>query len=182
MLPDGHCRVLGSEFENNTLERLLSQPVPRTRLWREKIGVLAGCVGIIFLMSLAVFYLFTNLSLIALLDFFHLARFNGLAVLLNFFIPAACAYLSSITAGTLMALYLKKTHTAFWASLTATALILVVWQFLLSIILSILGMKVLLYGEKAQEYGKAIQIGIPLFLWCIISYLLARRRFMTLEV
>jgi len=169
----------GSEFENNTLERLLSQPVPRIALWREKMGVLAGSVGVIFLLSMAVFYLYANP---AILDFFHRARFNGLAVLLNFFIPAACAYLSSLCAGTLMALYLKKTHTAFWASLTSTALILVIWQFLLSICLSILGMKMLLYGEKAQEYGIAIQAGLPLFLWCIVSYSLARRKFMRMEV
>jgi ABC-type transport system involved in multi-copper enzyme maturation permease subunit len=174
---------LGSEFENNTMERLLSQPLSRKQLWHEKMGVLFICIEAAVFAYIAGFFLLENKISISLKDFFFRARVIGPVYLcLNYYLPIQFAFLSSVCAGTLMALYLKKTHTAFWASITATALILVIWQFLLSICLSILGIKSLLYGEKAQEYGNAIQLGLPLFLWCIVSYFLARRKFMRMEV
>lgn len=174
---------LGSEFENNTMERLLSQPISRQQLWHGKMGVLFICIEAAVFAYIAGFFLMENKISIPLKDFFFRARVIGPVYLcLNYYLPIQFAFLSSVCAGTLMALYLKKTHTAFWASITATALILVIWQFLLSICLSILGIKSLLYGEKAQEYGNAIQLGLPLFLWCIVSYFLARRKFMRMEV
>lgn len=45
--------VFGREFADSTMERLLSQPVPRSRIWAEKTATLAGMIAIVLLADLA---------------------------------------------------------------------------------------------------------------------------------
>ncbi len=47
--------LFGGEFTEKTMERLLSNPVPRARIWREKLGLMTAllCIGLI--VNLAVY-------------------------------------------------------------------------------------------------------------------------------
>lgn len=42
------ARLFGAEFDHGTFERLLSQPISRVRIWREKLGVLALVTALAF--------------------------------------------------------------------------------------------------------------------------------------
>ncbi|MBN1901870.1 hypothetical protein JW926_11160, partial [Candidatus Sumerlaeota bacterium] len=85
-------------------------------------------------------------------------------------------------AGIFMSLYIRKTHTAFWGALTSTAFIMILWQFMIKIGFSIFGMGAILYGDGFQIYGYIINMALPLLLWGVLAYILARRRFLSLEV
>ena len=63
LLPAADCAVLfrfsfGNEFQHRTLALLLSQPIPRARIWWEKMLVLAGglMIALAALLGCLVFY------------------------------------------------------------------------------------------------------------------------------
>lgn len=173
-------QAFGTEFTLGTMERLLSQPVGRERIWREKMLVLGLLVFSSFIVMCIAFLLLQYKIFSEPLpppwmridpDFASFFRSNldkwfALAVVFGL------AYLSAVCGGPLMSLYLRQSHTAFWASIIIPVII------------------VLLFHEMIPSnfvnqniFNFLFEIVFnPLSLWCIISYILARRKFMRLEV
>jgi len=166
--------VFGVEFECGTMERLLSQPIERKRVWREKMGILAFAIFIPFLLLSVFCMIFLRNELIEYCGRrLHWPLETYEAGFLFFFIMS---YGSAFCAGPFMALTIRKTHTAFWAAVTSTAFIVVVWLFFVSMIPEPAS------GGKFSLYSLIIPAWIPLLIWNVTTYLLARRKFMQLEV
>lgn len=177
--------IFGQEFENITMEKLLAQPMSRVRIWREKILVLGLCAGGAALVNIInpEYYFPRELRGIFLPNLEKYAYMNESGdILLNFIIPIGLGNLGLMCAGLLMALYIRKTHTAFWGALTSTLFIMILWQFMLSLGFSVFGMSSIIYSEGFRTYDKTINISFPLFLWCAVAYIMGRRKFLILEV
>jgi len=165
------CAVFGNEFEYNTMERYLCQPLKRIRLWREKMAVLGFCVTIPFILHLFVY-----------INIFLLYR-DWLFILKHIFLHGLL-YLVALSVAPLATLYLKKPHTAFWATLASTGVFVIVFsEILLSVLILLLKKS---WGDFIQKffisYEDLLYIGMPLLLWCLVCYFLARHNFIRLEI
>lgn len=174
--------AFGSEFGFSTMARLLSQPVSRTRLWREKMGVL----GLVLLTILA-----ADVPLFAF--YHHVKTVSGAPVvtgpvgrLLDSGLGLGI-FVGLVALGTapLMALYLRQTHTAFWASLVTPVLLAILAAFLdITFIQPLAKVGVFDRVNNALfptlgDYGLPLSFCLP---YATLTYFLARRRFLNLEV
>jgi len=94
------ARLFGAEFDHGTLARLLSQPISRGRIWREKMGALA--------LVLAVSFLALQLARRLFLD-------SGPST----FDLMVC--LAALSGGPLVSLYLRESFLALWGSMSLPA-------------------------------------------------------------
>lgn len=177
--------IFGQEFEHSTMEKLLSYPLSRIRIWREKMLVLGFCTaGAALVNSINPEYYFPGTThgnfLPNLQDLSYINERQN--IFLNFIIPIGLGYLALLCSGIFMSLYIRKTHTAFWGALTSTLFIMILWQIVIPLGFSLLGISSMLYNEVYQTFDKNTNISLPLFLWSIAAYLLARKKFMKLEV
>jgi hypothetical protein len=177
--------IFGQEFEYGMMEKLLTQPTSRVRIWREKLLVLVLCAGSGFLVNL----INPEYCLPGLIRGFFFLNLDTVAyrnkernIFLKAIIHIGPAYLAIMCAGSCAALYIRKTHTAFWGSLTSTLFIMILWQFMISLGFSLFGMSSILYSTRFQTYDNTIYITLPMFLWGMVIYILARKKFMKLEV
>jgi ABC-type transport system involved in multi-copper enzyme maturation permease subunit len=143
------ARVFGAEFDRGTLERLLSQPISRRRIWREKLGSLALVISVAFLaLQLARrLYLGSGPSAVDLVV--CLAAFSG---------------------GPLASLYLRESFLALWGSMSLPAVPIWGW----------LGLVYLIRGDF--HVGFFWVHVAPMIPYVAIAYVVARRRFLTLEL
>ena len=190
--------VFGREFGDKTMERLLSLPGGRRRLWGEKMLALMLCVGSCLFVFAVVFLYLLNLeeflrSLQRILMLFgmnwneskeftlHAYQFRQ-PTLLGLLGLVGCLYFSAVFTGPLMALYLRSTLTAFWASIVTIGMILVVWPFLgMPVYLFFIGLEPI-YLNEIRPHLLYYLYGFPLGVWCVVSYFLARRKLILLEV
>ncbi len=148
-------RPFGGEFDRGTLARLLSQPIPRQRIWREKI--LAATVAVL---------LGYGVMLPIRLE-------DAVAVVLGgapgqpSFLPLWLILLVAIATGPTMSLVLRDSLRSFWAALALPAVVFlaatVVWSLLLG-------------GPELPAVGAVL---LP---YCIVMTAWGYRRFLTLEV
>ncbi len=162
--------TFGFEFGEKTIERLLSNPIPRRNIWREKISVLLG-IGLLCIIADHIYFLW-------------LASFSsGLLRRYDEFAVGMGILAIGLTTPTLIVLYSRQTHTAFWAGI------------LLPLAVFILG--AIAYEQIILRYGPAF---IPAFfkslgpkrdqmvfwvlapLWCVLCLFLSHRKFLKLEV
>jgi ABC-type transport system involved in multi-copper enzyme maturation permease subunit len=104
------ARLFGAEFDHGTLERLLSQPISRRRIWREKLCALA------VVLALAFFAL-------------QLARRLFLGSGPSAFDLVVC--LAAFSGGPLVSLYLRESFLALWGSMSLPAVPIWGWLYLI---------------------------------------------------
>ena len=112
----------GGEFAHHTMARLLAQPVPRSRIWVEKsvahllivVFALVGNlhIGLKAIQGVEIWDAAFARTPIPIEDFI-----DGLTQ--PWFVFTTCGALLSLASGPFLALTLRQTHTAFWASLVA---------------------------------------------------------------
>jgi len=95
--------VFGSEFGNGTMERLLSEPISRNRVWNEKTLFLAVITGIVPLAA-------------GLIIPFEDPFSNTYPFVSSL---ALTIFLISLGFGPLLSLVFRQTHLAFWGLLVA---------------------------------------------------------------
>jgi len=178
--------LFGAEFSCGAMERLLAQPAPRGRIWVEKMAVLLSMVGAILLADLIVYLPLFQKAVAGA----NTARIEtGTRLLFHTFASQLhtawditwIGALLAVGFGPLMALWLRQTHTAFWAAIVTP------------VALAIVG--IMVDGFVVQHLiGFCISDRIPelvgdtnaLFLvfgsWSVIAAWLSWRRFRKLEV
>lgn len=174
--------VFGAEFGLSTMARLLSQPLSRGKLWREKMGVLALALFLILLADTPLFACFFHDHRLAS----DLSHQSLLRQLLDSGLGGMLAVvLVAFGTAPLMALYLRQTHTAFWAALVTPVFLGIVALFLdLTFVRPVAG-KGSLDALNRVLWPVLGDFGLPLFLslpYAALTYTLARKRFLNLEV
>ena len=170
----------GMEFDHGTWQRLLSLPIRRAQIWREKIGLLASMAAVVYAVDAAYF-----------ISIFPAPAQNtpafsapiGFMYLLSVFL-----YFSILTLffGPCTSLYSRHSHIAFWRSMLyslGTLCALFFLMFLLSVsefaqraVRSILNF---FFTQAEAEIFVLMLYTVP---WCALAYVLAWRRFKHMEV
>ena len=170
----------GMEFDHGTWQRLLSFPIGRVRIWREKIGLLASMALVVYAVD-AAYFISVFPTPVKYASWF--SNPNGFILILTVFL-----YFSILTLfmGPCTSLYSRQSHVAFWRSLlyTMSTLCALVFPALL-----------LSKSERAQRVLTSIlnyfftQAEAEIFIltlnmipWCVLVYVLAWRRFKHMEV
>lgn len=157
-----------SEFANNTMARLLAQPVKRTEIWKRKILLIATSLSVLALLQLLSLWL---------LDRSSVATGHPSPVLHQILL---ISIVSAFFSGPLMALSLRQGLTSLLASMITP------FAFLLFGALFSVGWGAL-FGFRPAEEGPTIW-HVPVMWWilgavcCIFAHLAARRAFLRLEV
>jgi ABC-type transport system involved in multi-copper enzyme maturation permease subunit len=107
------ARLFGAEFDHGTLERLLSQPIARERIWREKLLALTIVLAGAFLAL-------------------QLARWLFLGLGPSAYDLVVC--LAALSGGTLVSLYLRQSFLALWGAMSLPAV--PIWGFLFLVYLA----------------------------------------------
>lgn len=157
---------VSSEWGYGTMPRLLAQPVPRELLWWHK-----------FLASLVPLFLVLLMSPVA---YFTAAVQNG--AILEIATPLLLTGIANAAlTGPFMAVYLRQTLTAVLATMIMPFVIITVVGMFAIILQSATGIHVL--SEVAQHWGDSTMlIFVTGAIWGIAAVLLARHRFLRLEV
>jgi len=163
--------------------RLLSEPISRKRIWREKTGVLSAVLLSVLIAERIVVEFAANI------------RYAGYQSNLVYIGYTSVIAMWMLCVGPYLALHSRKGQTTFWAALVSIAILGPSTVFLVAVILDyspepsgILSRLLLALRptERAHSYpvfATFCKYGIlPLFPWCILGWLLARRRFFLLEV
>jgi len=156
----------GSEFDEGTLQPLLSQPAPRALIWVEK-----------------------NIALFVLMATCHLVLCVGLWLLRDHLGDYSSTISAYVTLGLLIlvyagiggpfcSLFLKQTHLAVWISMVAPFLLIVVPHFLNFLSENLTGID-FLSDLQRHRLALAFVLTIP---WYFFAYLLTRYKFLNLEV
>jgi ABC-type transport system involved in multi-copper enzyme maturation permease subunit len=165
--------IFGREFDLGTMERLLSQPISRKKLWLHRIKILVYTVLIPPLIGFTIILPFHVLHLAN-----YLYRHSLNEFLLNYALTFTLLLFSGLSSGILMSLYIRNTNTAFWASIASTGSAAILWVIIGPFTLNLICGRDIMYGK----YTLFFMAGIPLFLWSITAFFLARRKFMRIEV
>ncbi len=168
--------LFGAEFSDSTMERLLSQPVPRERIWKEKIFSLVAV-----LIPCMFFNLGDSVSRYLRLGPYRWGNFMTIMDALGSFFLALTAASIAISTAPMLALYTRKTHTAFFGSLVLPLAGLLLVLMLSQIIASMLPRAP---GQASINESRLSLIVFFVFasVWCSSTYWLARRRFLKLEI
>jgi len=164
--------LFGQEYDYGTIGSLLAQPVSRKRIWNEKMLFLLGYLFILFLLvQIGVYQIQRYLGQTRETLFFANRVVTNSTVLILFLAWAS---------GPLFALLLKETHTAFWATLMVVPTLSLILSFYIGLA-DFSGVKI--RHESGERFsGLVFLAGFPVVVWCWFAYLLARRRFLTLEL
>jgi hypothetical protein len=175
----------GNEFNHKTVERMLSFPLYRMTIWRDKFLTLFTVLTIICIMKWVNHYL-VYLEALEIRDFYLLDH-EPIPVLY-------CGYISGIILslffGPLFSIYFKKSLIAFWASALG-----VFSFYILFIPIAETIDKSSYYKEICNSFvqypivqpiyhtiGDGLAILIYLIPWCILAFWLSRRMWKKLEV
>lgn len=167
------------EFSFLTMDRLLSQPVSRYRLWCEKAAALLIMV-LLVLAANASLCLFVK----HLLTRIHSTMRNLHLVEVGLIIPL-CAAALAMASGPLMALLIRQTRTAFLASLVLPVLILTIFSYFdYTVIQAIFGKAFsdwanAYFYRSLGEFNLMILFTIP---WFLVVFPLGWLKFKRLEV
>ncbi|MGI8905433.1 MAG: ABC transporter permease [Candidatus Sumerlaeaceae bacterium] len=157
-----------SEFANNTMARLLAQPVRRAAIWNRKILLVGAC-----LLALALMELFAVLA-------FHLWPNNLHEPTAALYKAMLIMLVSAFFSGPLMALLLRQGLTALLASMIMPFGVL-----LLGALIGELWYQYF-HMNPAEEGTPILKIPLMWWIlggaWCAFAHLYARRRFLKLEV
>jgi hypothetical protein len=160
--------VFGSEVEQTTLASLLVQPVARRRVWHEKTLALAGVTAILLLLHVGCVLVASHLRLGPLPE-------SPLGKLHEFSLHAeTLGALLSFGGGLLMSLTLRNQLAAALATLAAPCL---VWGLLYQVYIKL--------GDWVGSYQLPRThdpVVLLVVLWAAITYALAYRRWIRLEV
>jgi len=172
--------LFGAEFKHQTMARLLAQPVSRRRIWSEKSLAYLLIVSVVFVCEWFIYgkTLFRTGRLYQAWD-------PMISWILCFLSVAALA----LASGTLTSLFLRQTHTAFWAALVLPVLVFLVLTAGDALILN------LVFGFSLSDWilnwfyfrSGLTSIDLCLFdmgavLWFALVYPLAWLKFKKLEV
>jgi ABC-type transport system involved in multi-copper enzyme maturation permease subunit len=153
------ARVFGAEFDQRTIERLLSQPIARGRIWREKILALALMTVLAFSALQLARSFFLGGSLHYALD--DLDSSSGVDLWM-------C--LAAFTGGPLVSLYVRQSFLALWGALSLPGIAIWGWLFLV-------------YLALGHFHVGFFWVHIPpMILYVPIAYVAGRRLFLNLEV
>lgn len=178
--------LFGAEFRHQTMARLLAQPVSRSRIWWEKT---LSFFLIIFMVLVSQCIAFSVLWRIATAFGFHaeFSRFRATASLYLLVGGWFCAV--ALASGVLMSLWLRQTHTAFWAALVLPpAAFLVCYSVDLFLLAPLLHVSPLgwIVSKTPALFGKYSEDTTVFFmviaLWSCVAYPLAWLKFKKLEV
>jgi hypothetical protein len=198
--------LFGPEFGMGTMERLLSQPVPRRQIWLEKMRLLLWLFAAVLLVD----FLTQWWACVEGRPFvagprpdpwrveIDLGMING--ALARGFVLAGMGAAWALCVGPFMALHIRKTHTAVWATLVSpiclgAALISIVGplpgvaESIRACVFMVVwiqeGIWYFCFNIRAiPNHGlkELLSYAIWIFPWCVAGLLLARRRFLRLEV
>ena len=177
----------GIEFDHNTWERLFSLPISRRRIWWEKTLL----VTLLCIILCGVYLFYFPVGYIA--EFRNESQQMNRGDLASVYSLFFYLVLLPIFMGPSIALHCRQTHIAFWRTLIYSLGTLIVLFILLACI------EELPYFRKVREFIEWIhdsflvepfygRFGLytPLIVcavpWCILAYVLARRRFERMEV
>jgi ABC-type transport system involved in multi-copper enzyme maturation permease subunit len=153
------ARIFGAEFDERTIERLLSQPIARVRIWREKLLALALTTTL----ALAALQLARSLFLVSSLglSFDHLENSSGLDLVM-------C--LVAFTGGPLVSLYARQSFLALWGAMSLPGAAIWAWLFLV-------------YLALGHFHVGFFWVHIPpMILYIPSAYVAGRRLFLNLEL
>ncbi len=153
------ARIFGAEFDERTIERLLSQPIARVRIWREKLLALAFTTTLAF----AALQLARGLFLVSSLglSFDHLENSSGLDLVV-------C--LVAFTGGPLVSLYARQSFLAVWGAMSLPGAAIWAWLFLV-------------YLSLGHFHVGFFWVHIPpMMLYLPAGYFAGRRIFLNLEL
>lgn len=161
---------VASEFTHGTMARLLGQPVDRNRLWFQKFGTSSLALGGVLLAALvaAVVLSFINLGL----DKKTLLR-DCTVILL----PTLA---NALTTGPFMAIHLRQTLTALLATSITPFLVVFAVLAVGAIVETLTGFD--LFKPAYDVWNVPSVYILAGAAWMVISYSLAHRRFLKLEV
>lgn len=180
--------VFGQEFDSGTITQLLTQPLRRIRIWREKMFLSLGLmIGLCALLNLFVppMLFAANPWLVDSpegLD--HKVKFLVFASSLFFLIAAW-------TSGPLFALYLRQTHLAMWLAATSWVFLFLAWESLLFLLWKTIDWVFVFPSRTGDPVGTAlVSYAFLRFtsyvclwaIWCGVSFIVARKLFLRLEL
>jgi hypothetical protein len=152
------ARVFGGEFDQGTVERLLSQPIARLRIWREKLLALGLTTAVAFAALQLARHLFLGKRLDPLDD---VESSLGLDLVM-------C--LVALSGGPLVSLYCRQSFLALWGAISLPAAPMWIWLFLL-------------YLTLGHFHVGFFWVHIPpMIVYVPVAYVLARRLFLNLEL
>jgi len=153
------ARLFGAEFDRGTMEALLSQPIPRRRIWREKLLALALTITLAFAALQLARALFLESSLDYTPD--DLGSSSGVDLVM-------C--LVAFTSGPMVSLYLRQSFLALWGALSLPGVPIWTWLFLL-------------YLALGHFHVGFFSVHIPpMILYIPAAYVAGRRLFLNLEL
>jgi ABC-type transport system involved in multi-copper enzyme maturation permease subunit len=158
---------LGSEYDYGTIQLLLSQPVPRKKIWSEKITIL-------FLQMISLNIILVIVMVITRDCFHEDYSFR------DFVISSLFLFFFGMIGGLFFSLYVRQTHLAVWCSLFAPIIILFAEGYLDSAILWYTGFSIDQYLKHAVD-GPTLLI-ILFAPWYIIGYFISHRKFLKLDI
>ncbi len=165
--------IFGSEYGHQTMERLLAHPLPRLRIWREKLGILAFLMAICLLVD-AIYCVWRFSEGVYFVWIFsprfvnHKDQFEDLGYVFLY----ACL---SFSTGPRVTFHVKQTQTAFCATL-----VLPIASFVL--FLALAGLAQLWIRDLVTKITNDFVIVGFGIVWSFTAYYLGRRKFLNLEV
>lgn len=191
LLPLPAVAIFGSEYSFRTFERLVSQPISRSRLWGEKMLSLSliYLIPVLLVLGICIALRSNTLSLNG--------TFRGVGVpnypiyirevsrsLTGGFVLVLSGLFVAFGGGPLLTLYLRTTQTAYWAALVLPiGMMLLLYPFFENFL------SVFLRSITADTSNGSIllyqyRLGVLLFSlpYLLITLALARRRLLRLEV
>jgi len=109
--------LFGTEFKHQTMARLLAQPVSRRRIWSEKSLAYLLIVSVVFVCEW-----FINGKTL-----FRTGHICGdWCPMISWVLCLLSVAALALASGTLTSLFLRQTHTAFWAALVLPVLVFLV--------------------------------------------------------
>jgi ABC-type transport system involved in multi-copper enzyme maturation permease subunit len=163
--------TFGQEFNQNTFQVLLSQPMERARVWRTKITVLAVAFLSIWLVAIvslwSQFYLYDNLHVATYLKgHIHLAYDSGAVGYAVIFLTVAALAVSS--GGLWTTLLLRQTAGAFWFTLIIPLAIMIAIEIVVS------------FFPVSDQVADTVTMA-ALFVYGIAGFFYARRLFFNVQ-
>lgn len=153
------ARLFGTEFDQGTIERLLSQPIGRIRIWREKLSALALAIALAFAALQLARSLFLGSSLDLTPD--ELDSSSGVDLVM-------C--LVAFTGGPLVSLYVRQSFLAIWGAVSLPGVAIWAWLFLV-------------YLALGHFHVGFFWVHIPpMILYIPAAYVAGRRLFLNLEL
>lgn len=171
--------LFGNEFKNNTIQRLLAQPISRKRIWYEKLSILLTVITILFFYFLICYilvYLPDKISWDYIKENNEANNFikDRLKIFTEYFFVFIISILAIVATSQYLTLIFKNNIISLYGSIALIGVILVLSSYLY---------RYFIYPMYDSElFREIIFPSVPLLLCTLIFYPLAYRKFLRLEV